>query len=59
MKIKRPRLFKTVPPGITCNKCKFGYLVDKKNDKYYCIPPEGGKCWLYYGNHSCGKGEQK
>ena len=43
---------------VTCDKCKFGYLVDKRNAKYYCIPPNG-RCWLYYGNHSCGSGEKR
>lgn len=59
MKGKRPGLFNYKIVGVTCNQCKYGCLVDKKNDKYYCIPPEGGKAWLYYGNHSCGKGEKR
>lgn len=59
MKARRIGLFNYKAPGVTCNKCKFGCLVDKRNDKYYCIPPDGRKCWLYYGEHSCGKGEPK
>lgn len=62
MREKRPKLIKIKPnsKGVTCNNCIYGHLVDAKNDKYYCVPPDdGSKSWLYYGEHSCGNGVAK
>lgn len=58
MKTKRLFSLEKKKPTVTCNRCKYGYLVDKQNDKYYCIPPNG-KCWLYHGRHYCEQGELK
>lgn len=61
MRTKRLFSLERKEPTVTCNKCKYGYCVDKKRDKYYCIPPTDGtgRAWLYYGNHSCGVGEPR
>ena len=45
---------------VTCKTCKYSYPVDAKHNKYYCIPNDGiRKSWLYYGEHTCEKGEPK
>ena len=58
MKQVKPRLIKYKPKGVQCSKCKYALPVDAKHDKYYCIHPEERR-WIYYGEHVCGKGEQK
>ena len=58
MKQKRPRLIKFKPKGVMCSQCKYGLPVDAKHDRYYCVKPEE-KSWIYYGEHVCGKGENK
>ena len=58
MKQKRPRLIKYKPTGTPCALCKYSIAVDSKHDRYYCTNPNE-RAWIYYGEHMCGKGEQK
>lgn len=58
MKQDRPRLVKFKVKGIMCKQCKYALPVDAKHNKYYCVKPEE-RYWIYYGEHVCGKGEQK
>ena len=46
------------PQGVSCSECKYATCVDSRRQKYYCLHPNE-KSWLYYGEHVCGKGEQK
>lgn len=56
--IRKPKTKDYHPEGVMCKDCKHSVCVDKRHDKYYCINPNE-KSWLYYGEHVCGKGEQK
>ena len=59
MKAGKPRLINPEKRKILCNKCKFGYLIDKKHDTYYCIPEDSSKSKVTHGSHSCVYGEHK
>lgn len=56
---KRLILVKKPTVGVTCNKCKYAHCVDPKRGKYYCVPPNGGRSWLCYGEHTCEIGEPR
>lgn len=58
MKQKRPRRINYKPKGVPCAFCKYSIAVDAKHDRYYCTKP-GERSWIYYGEHVCGKGEQR
>lgn len=58
-KQKKPRkLIDYKPKGVPCSMCKHAICVDSKRFKYYCLHPDE-RSWLYYGEHTCEKGEQK
>ena len=59
MKAERPRLIDVKPKGIVCKNCKYAFRIDAKRMKYYCVPPNGGRCGVYYAEHSCGNGEKR
>lgn len=56
----RQRLINTTytPKGVMCKNCKYVLPVDKRHNRYYCVNPNK-KAQIFYGEHSCGKGEQK
>ena len=41
---------------VVCSVCKFAVPVDSVHRRYYCINPDE-RSWIYFGEHSCGKGE--
>ena len=56
----RQRLISTTytPKGVMCKNCKYVLPVDSRHNRYYCVNPNK-KAQIFYGEHSCGKGEQK
>lgn len=58
MKQRKPRLINYKYSGVQCSACKYALPVDAKHNRYYCGHPEERK-WVYYGEHTCERGEQK
>jgi hypothetical protein len=46
------------PKVIHCKECKHALYINPKRCKYYCLHPDRVSM-IYFGEHTCDKGEEK